>query len=125
MLKTRIGPAWKISVLLPLLGCSACAHVAQDNWTGRDKTAHFVTSAALAMAGSAVAEHQNASPARSRNIGFAFSISLGAAKEAFDSRAAGTGWSWKDFAWDVAGAATGYQLYYLSEYPPIPSFWIY
>ncbi len=101
--------------MLPLMGCSACAHMAQDNWTGRDKAAHFVSSAALAMAGSAVAEHQNASPARSRNIGFAFSISLGAAKEGFDSRATGSGWSWKDFAWDVAGATAGYSLYSLSD----------
>ncbi|TCL04409.1 MULTISPECIES: YfiM family lipoprotein [Sodalis] len=115
MLQTRIGNAWKFSVLLPLIGCTACAHMAQDTWTGQDKTVHFAASAALAMAGGAVAEHQNASPARSRNIGFAFSISLGAAKEGFDSRAAGTGWSWKDFAWDVAGAATGYTLYYLSD----------
>ncbi|XBS71814.1 YfiM family lipoprotein [Acerihabitans sp. KWT182] len=111
----RIVNVYKITVLMPLIGCSACAHMAQDSWTGRDKAAHFVSSAALAMAGSAAAEHQNASPARSRNIGFAFSLSLGAAKEGYDSRAAGSGWSWKDFAWDVAGAATGFSIYYFSE----------
>ncbi|WP_413721318.1 YfiM family lipoprotein [Sodalis sp. RH24] len=107
--------ACRTVIILPLIFCSACAHMAQDNWTGRDKTAHFISSATLAYAGSAVAEHQNASPARSRNIGFAFALSLGALKETFDSRAAGSGWSWKDFAWDVAGASAGYSLYYLNK----------
>jgi len=40
---------------------------------------------------------------------------LGAAKEAYDSRAAGSGWSWKDFAWDGLGAAAGYSLLYLGD----------
>lgn len=115
MLKTRIDRVWRMSVLLPLLGCSACAHMAQDNWTGRDKTAHFFSSAAMVAAGSAVAEHQNVSRGHGRTIGFAFSLSLGAAKEAYDSRAAGSGWSWKDFAWDGLGAAAGYGLLYLGD----------
>ena len=44
-------------------------------------------------------------------FGMLFSISLGAAKELYDSRPAGTGWSWHDFAYDVAGAVAGYTLY--------------
>lgn len=68
--------------LLPLLWCTGCSHLAQDNWTGRDKTQHFVGSALLAVAGSAIAEHQSASPAHSRNIGFELSITFGALKEA-------------------------------------------
>lgn len=115
LLHTLSHPAWRVSLILPLIFCSACAHMAQDSWTGRDKTAHFISAAALAYAGSAAVEQQHASPARSRNIGFAFAISLGALKETYDSRAAGSGWSWKDFAWDVAGASTGYSLYYLNK----------
>lgn len=72
--------------LLPLLGCTGCSHLAQGSWTGRDKAQHFVGSALLAVAGSAIAEHQSASPARSRNIGFGLAISFGALKEAWDSR---------------------------------------
>lgn len=101
--------------LLPLLWCAGCSHLAQDSWTGRDKAQHFVGSALLAVAGSAIAEHQSASPARSRNIGFGLAITFGALKEAWDSRPNGTGWSWKDFTWDVAGAAAGYSLYALSN----------
>lgn len=110
MAKTRINRAMRLVALCPLLGCTACAHMAQDNWTGRDKTAHFFSSAAFVVAGGALAEHQNASPVHSRQIGFAFSLSLGAAKEAYDSRPAGSGWSWKDFAWDGLGAMAGYGI---------------
>lgn len=40
------------SVLLAGLLCSGCAHMAEDQWTGRDKAEHFVASAVLATAGS-------------------------------------------------------------------------
>ncbi|WP_413737263.1 YfiM family lipoprotein [Sodalis sp. RH21] len=115
MLRRQVAIWFRLIPLLPLLLCTACTHMAQDGWTGRDKAEHFVSSAAMAVAASAVADRQGASPARSRNIGLMFSVSLGALKETYDSRAAGSGWSWKDFAWDVAGAATGYTLYYISD----------
>ena len=40
------------SVLLAVLLCSGCAHMAEDQWSGRDKAEHFVASAVLAAAGS-------------------------------------------------------------------------
>ncbi|MGP4871521.1 hypothetical protein ACTXQV_05590, partial [Klebsiella pneumoniae] len=52
---------------------------------------------------------------RSAAIGLMFSVSLGASKELWDSRPAGSGWSWKDFAWDVAGATTGYAVWQLAH----------
>ena len=90
---------------------SACTHMANDSWTGKDKAQHFLASAALAAAGTAYGEHQNWSDAKCRNFGLLFSIGIGAGKELYDSRQGGSGWSWKDFAWDVAGAITGYSLY--------------
>ena len=39
------------------------------------------------------------------------SVALGAAKEFYDSRPGGTGWSVKDFVWDIAGAVAGYSVY--------------
>lgn len=98
-------------ITILFLACSGCTHLAQDRWTGKDKAQHFVGSAVLAAAGTAYAERQNMSSAQSRSFGLLFAISLGAGKELWDSRQGGTGWSWKDFAWDVAGAATGYGLY--------------
>ncbi len=35
---------------------------------------------------------------------------------AWDSRPEGSGWSWKDFVWDVAGATTGYAIWQMARY---------
>ena len=99
-------------LIAPLfLFISPCSHTANDSWVGKDKAQHFVASAAFAAAGTAYGEHQNWSDVKSRNFGLLFSIGIGAGKELYDSRQGGTGWSWKDFAWDMAGAITGYSIY--------------
>ncbi|MGC6389882.1 YfiM family lipoprotein [Ewingella sp. S1.OA.A_B6] len=100
-----------LGLFIPALMCSGCTHVANDSWTGKDKLEHFAGSVILAAAGAAYGEHQGWNDARSRSFGLFFSIGLGAGKELYDSRQAGSGWSWKDFAWDAAGAAVGYGAY--------------
>ncbi|YCI83430.1 YfiM family lipoprotein [Enterobacteriaceae bacterium] len=95
---------------------TGCSHQAQDAWSGQDKAQHFIGSAMLAAAGNDVAQHQGISRDRSAAFGFMFAVSLGASKELWDSRPAGSGWSWKDLAWDVAGATTGYALWQLSHH---------
>lgn len=89
--------------------------MAEDQWTGRDKAEHFVASAALAAAGSEYGQRQHLSGRQSQTVGFLFSLSLGAGKELYDSRPTGSGWSWRDFAWDAAGAASGIALWNLSQ----------
>ncbi len=101
----------RILLLIAILGCSGCTHMAQDEWTGKDKAQHFISSAFLSTAGTAWGEKQNWHESHSGSFGLMFAISLGAAKELYDSRASGTGWSWKDFSWDLAGAATGYAIW--------------
>lgn len=104
-------------LLLPAIFLlSGCSHMAPDSWHGQDKAQHFMASAMLAAAGNEYGQHQGWSKARSANFGLLFSVSLGASKELWDSRAAGSGWSWKDFAWDLAGAATGYGVWQLAEH---------
>ncbi|WP_292970044.1 YfiM family lipoprotein [Pantoea sp. UBA4549] len=98
-------------ILCIALLCSGCAHQAQDSWTGKDKAQHYVSSALLAAAGSEIAHHQQQDNAQNLRFGLMFSLSFGAAKELYDSRAAGSGWSWKDLAWDAAGAASGIMLW--------------
>ncbi|MBJ3817016.1 YfiM family lipoprotein [Shimwellia pseudoproteus] len=100
--------------LIPLL-TTACSHTAQDQWYGQDKAQHFIASAMLSAAGNEYGQHQGWSNDRSATFGLMFSIGLGITKEAWDSRAAGSGWSWKDLAWDVAGAATGYTVWQLAR----------
>lgn len=89
--------------------------MAQDSWTGKDKAEHFFSSAALAAAGSELSQHQHQGRGQNLRFGFMFSLGFGAGKEFYDSRPAGSGWSWKDFSWDVAGAASGVALWNLSQ----------
>ncbi len=97
-------------ILFNLSGCSG-AHWANDNWKGKDKAQHFLFSAGAAAAANAYADRQNMSHRQAAQFGILFSIGLGAAKELYDSRPAGTGWSWHDFTYDIAGAIAGYSLY--------------
>ncbi|WP_192072712.1 YfiM family lipoprotein [Pantoea agglomerans] len=99
------------SVLLAGLLCSGCTHMAEDEWTGRDKAEHFVASAVLAAAGSEYGQRQHHSDRQSQTV----FINAGAGKEWYDSRPKGSGWSWKDFASDAAGAASGIALWNLSQ----------
>nr|WP_318384669.1 YfiM family lipoprotein [uncultured Enterobacter sp.] len=107
--RLRIFP---LSLVALLTGCS---HMANDQWHGQDKAQHFLGSAMIAAAGNEYAQHQGVSQDRSAVFGVMISLSLGASKELWDSRPAGSGWSWKDFAWDVAGATTGYSLWQLAR----------
>lgn len=97
-------------LLFSTTGCSNL-HWANDNWKGKDKAQHFAFSAGMAIAGNAYADKQNWQHRDAAQFGILLSVSLGAAKEFYDSRPAGTGWSWHDFAYDVAGAVAGYSLY--------------
>ncbi|PHM37652.1 YfiM family lipoprotein [Xenorhabdus innexi] len=101
-----------ISILL-LSTTTACSNIRQanDTWTGKDKAQHFLFSAAIAAAGNAYGDQQDWKHRESAQFGVFLSIGLGAAKELYDSRPAGTGWSWQDLVYDVAGAITGYSLY--------------
>lgn len=84
----------RFSLLAVLLFCSGCTHMAQDAWTGRDKAQHFLSSAFLSAAGNAYGQQQNWREGHSGGFGVMFSLSLGAAKELYDSRegeAAGAG----------------------------------
>ncbi|MBB3324037.1 putative lipoprotein [Atlantibacter sp. RC6] len=102
-------------LLITLFLLTGCSHMANDRWSGQDKAQHFIASAMLSAAGNEMGQHQGGSRDASAGFGLMFSVGLGASKELWDSRPAGSGWSWKDFAWDVAGAATGYSIWQLAR----------
>ena len=106
----------RIPLLLTTLALTGCSHMANDSWSGQDKAQHFLASAMLSAAGNEYAQHQGYSRDRSAAIGLMFSVGLGASKELWDSRPAGSGWGWKEIAWDVAGAATGYTVWQIAHY---------
>ncbi|WP_342639589.1 YfiM family lipoprotein [Proteus faecis] len=96
--------------VITLTGCQSF-HFANDNWKGKDKAQHFLFSMVASAGANAYAEHQNYGHREGLLIGLSVSISLGVAKELYDSRPEGTGWSWHDFTYDVAGAVAGSLLY--------------
>lgn len=89
--------------------------MANDSWSGQDKAQHFIASAMLSAAGNEYSQHQGMSRDRSAMFGLMFSVSLGASKS-FGIAALRSGWSWKDFAWDIAGASTGYTVWQLTRH---------
>lgn len=105
----------RIPLLLSVFFLSGCSHMANDNWSGQDKAQHFLASAMLSAAGNEYAQHQGYSRDRSAAIGLMFSVGLGASKSCGIAAPQG-GWSWKDFAWDVAGATTGYAVWQMARY---------
>ncbi len=100
-------------ILLSIMTLNGCTsfHFANDNWQGKDKAQHFLFSMAASAGANAYTDHQKYGHREGLLIGLSFSISLGVAKELYDSRPEGTGLSWHDFAYDVAGAVAGSLLY--------------
>lgn len=95
-----------LTVLLQA-GCRTPAPI-DDPWFARDKALHFVGSAILAgTAYAALANNPDAIDAPEAPLAFGFALSFGVAKEAYDQNIKRTFWSWRDLAWDVAGAAAG------------------
>ncbi len=86
-------------------GCSTPAPP-NDDWLGRDKFLHLGASAALA-AGASSAAYAAGMNDTAIAAGGGVSLAAGLAKETFDVRVKGTGWSWKDLAWDALGACLG------------------
>lgn len=85
------------------------AALAEDRWLGPDKRLHFGASAVLAAGGYGVAAPLTSSPVERGVLGGSFALLVGAAKEGWDATGRGDP-SWKDFAWDVAGAGVGVAL---------------
>lgn len=94
----------------------------EDPWFAEDKALHFSVSAAIAGGGYALAVPVTEERWQRALFGGSLAIAAGAGKEAYDATGAGTP-SYKDFTWDVIGAATGVGLALLIDWAlsPAPS----
>ncbi|MEP7305101.1 MAG: hypothetical protein ABJA98_06250 [Acidobacteriota bacterium] len=103
-----------IVVFIALGAAGARAAEDDDPWFGRDKALHF--SAGAALAGGGYATSSLVFDTRGKRIlsGLAVALAAGAAKEWRDRASGGTA-SWRDFAWDGVGAATGVTIAWLID----------
>jgi putative lipoprotein len=78
----------------------------EDPFWGRDKALHFAFAGAIAGAGYGVTTAATPDRWKAFAVGGAAAVGAGALKEGLDAAGLGDP-SWKDFAWDVIGAACG------------------
>jgi putative lipoprotein len=107
------------SALLALLavGSRAAPAAAQeaDPWFGHDKLLHFEAASSLAVLGYAGASLATDDRRLRAAAGAAFAVTAGAAKELWDLDGHGDP-SWRDFSWDVVGAAAGVAAAYAVDW---------
>ena len=89
-------------IILFLAGCATVNHP-DDEWFGRDKAYHFAAASAISAGATLAAGDEDAAPV----IGVGVAMTFGAGKETYDRDVKKSYWSWKDFAWDFAGAVAG------------------
>ena len=77
-----------------------------DPWLGSDKALHFTVAAGIAGVGYGVTTAFAEDRWKALAVGGGAAITAGALKEAFDATGSGDP-SWKDFTWDLIGAAVG------------------
>jgi putative lipoprotein len=73
-----------------------------DSWVGRDKQLHFAGSVVIAGVTTAITKDET--------TGFIVATGIGIAKEIYDSKHRAGDASYKDLAWDIAGAWVGSKL---------------
>jgi putative lipoprotein len=98
-------------VALTLLSAtmSRPARAEPDPWLGRDKALHFTVAAGIAGAGYGVTTAFARDRWKAFAVGGGAALAAGALKEGYDATGSGDP-SWKDFAWDVLGAAVGLAI---------------
>ena len=103
----------RIAALIALILISATvsrpARAEPDPWLGRDKALHFAAAAGIAGAGYGVTTAFARDRWKALAVGGGAALAAGALKEGYDATGPGDP-SWKDFAWDVLGAAVGLAI---------------
>jgi putative lipoprotein len=95
-----------VLVFLGVTVSSAYARADPDPWFGQDKALHFTVSAGIAGTGYGVTTAFAEDRWKAFAIGGGAALAAGALKEGYDASRHGDP-SWKDFGWDVIGAAVG------------------
>jgi len=100
----RIGAA--LAALAIVASSPTSAHAADDSFWAPDKALHFGVAGAIAGTGYGLTTAATPDRWKAFAVGGAAAVGAGALKEGLDAAGLGDP-SWKDFAWDVIGAACG------------------
>ena len=103
------APLAAVLVLLGVTVASRSARADPDPWFGQDKALHFAVSAGIAGAGYGATTVFARDRWKALAIGGGAALAAGALKEGYDASGHGDP-SWKDFGWDVIGAAVGLTI---------------
>jgi putative lipoprotein len=118
-MNTRHSAPAPAAPLLCLLATSllspAAARAEPDPWLGRDKALHFSASALIAGVGYGGAALLTDDRRWRLAAGGGLAIAAGAGKEIADASGYGDP-SWRDFTWDLIGAATGLGVAWLIDH---------
>lgn len=92
-----------------LFFCNGCAsfRVCDDAWLGEDKMKHFAAGGVVGGASAIAASQAGGNDGEAALAAVAVTFSVGAGKELYDVKGKGTCWSWRDMAWNMAGALAG------------------
>lgn len=106
-----------LALLVVVVGSTAAPAAAEDTdpWFGHDKLLHFEAASSLAVLGYAGASLATEDRRLRAAAGAGFAITAGAAKELWDLDGHGDA-SWRDFTWDVVGAAAGVAVAYAVDW---------
>jgi len=84
----------------------------EDPWMGRDKFSHLALSLSLVGFGYHLARMEaGAGRAQSRTAALGAALSLGLAKEFYDRKRPGPGFSYRDLVFDLMGSGLGLLLF--------------
>lgn len=108
MFPVKPGALLLASILLLQTGCAiAPAGHQEDAWFSKDKYAHFLVSGVTSAIIAKSAKDDGKDNCDAAFIGFAITLSLGAAKESYDKHYKKTLYSAHDMTWNLAGSALG------------------
>ena len=111
---TRLATLTRLTALVFTLAGSRAQAADGDAWFARDKALHASAGAAIGAGGYAGSAFVFSGTRARAASGLALALGAGAAKEWSDRGGRGTP-SWRDFAWDAVGAATGVTVAWLID----------
>jgi putative lipoprotein len=101
-------------LIASLVGPRAARSEPPDPWLGRDKALHFSASAVIAAGGYGGSSLLTDDRRWRLVAGAGLAVAAGAGKEIADGYGYGDP-SWRDFTWDLIGAATGVGIAWLLD----------